>query len=148
MDLWRFQRGDEEVAVTACSTVVADNVHRDLVRDLMVADMGVGRILEWDTQHDARFAAGTLVPALRDWVSPAVPPLTLLHRSSVRRIQRVCLFIDALYTKLGPTRCLTRLGTEGTATAGFALCLGGASTSDSIGLVHPNAEPRRGVDHS
>jgi LysR family transcriptional regulator, regulator for bpeEF and oprC len=94
MDLWRFRKGEEEVAVVARGTVVADNIHRDLVRDLMVAGVGVGRILEWDTHHDARFATGALVPALRDWVSPEVPPVTLLHPPSVRRIPRVRLFID------------------------------------------------------
>lgn len=94
MDLWRFRRGDDEVAVTARGTVVADNVHRDLVRELMVAGVGVGRILEWDTDYNARFAGGALVPVLRDWASPEVPPITLLHPPSGRRIPRVRLFID------------------------------------------------------
>lgn len=94
MDLWRFQKGEAEVAVAARGTVVADNIHRDLVRDLLVAGVGVGRILEWDTHHDPRFAAGALVPVLRDWVSPEVPPVTLLHPPSVRRVARVRLFID------------------------------------------------------
>jgi LysR family transcriptional regulator, regulator for bpeEF and oprC len=94
MDLWRFRRGDEEVSVAARGTVVADNVHRDLVRDLIVAGVGVGRILEWDANHDPRFAAGALVPALQDWTSPEVPPVTLLHPASVRRVLRVRLFID------------------------------------------------------
>lgn len=94
MDLWRFQKGDEDVSVAARGTVVADNIHRDAVRDLLVAGIGVGRILEWDTHHDARFAAGALVPALRDWTSPEVPPVTLLHPPSVRRIPRVRLFIE------------------------------------------------------
>ena len=94
MDLWRFQRGDEEVPVVARGTVVADNAHRDMVRDLLVAGIGVGRILEWDTRLDARFASGALVPVLRDWSSPEVPPVTLLHPPSVRRVPRVRLFIE------------------------------------------------------
>lgn len=94
MDLWRFRRGEEEVAVAARGTVVADNVHRDLVRDLLVAGVGMGRILEWDTLPEAPLAAGALVPVLRDWGSPEVPPVTLLHPPSVRRIARVRLFID------------------------------------------------------
>lgn len=94
MDLWRFQRGGEEVSVTARGTVLADNVHRDAVRDLMVAGAGVGRILEWDMHHDPRFTAGALVPALREWASPEVPPVTLLHPPSVRRVARVRLFIE------------------------------------------------------
>jgi DNA-binding transcriptional LysR family regulator len=94
MDLWRFRRGQEEVAVTARGSVVADNVHLDLVRDLLVAGLRVGRILEWDTRCDPRFAVGALIPALVDWSSPEVPPVTLIHPPSVRRIPRVRTFID------------------------------------------------------
>jgi LysR family transcriptional regulator, regulator for bpeEF and oprC len=94
MDLWRFQRGDEVVSVTARGTAVGDTIHRDAVRDLLVTGIGVGRILEWDTHHDVRVAASALVPALRDWTSAEVPPVTLLHAPSVRSISRVRLFID------------------------------------------------------
>lgn len=94
MDLWQFRCGDEEVAVQVRGTVVADNVHRDLVRELMTAGVGVGRILEWDFLNDARSVAGSLVPALIEWTNPEVPPVTLLHPASVRRVPRVRLFID------------------------------------------------------
>ena len=94
MDLWRFSRGGEEVSVVARGTVVADNVHRDLVRGLLVAGAGVGRILEWDARDDRPVATGALVPVLRDWGSPEVPPVTLLYPPSARRIPRVRLFID------------------------------------------------------
>jgi LysR family transcriptional regulator for bpeEF and oprC len=93
MDLWQFRRGDEEVAVQVHGTVVADNIHRDVVRALLTAGAGVGRILEWDLGADAQ-TAGPLVPALLDWTSPEVPPVTLLHPASVRRVPRVRLFID------------------------------------------------------
>lgn len=96
MDLWQFRRHDEEVAVQVCGTVVADNVHRDSVRELMIAGVGVGRILEWDLHRDSRLESGSLVPALPDWTSPEVPPVTLMHPASVRRIPRVRLFIDWL----------------------------------------------------
>ena len=94
MDVWKFRRGEEQVEVTARGSVVVDNVHRDLARDLLVAGLGVGRILEWDTRRDQRFAGGALVPALLDWSSPEVPPVTLLYPQSVRRIARVRAFID------------------------------------------------------
>lgn len=94
MDLWQFQRGDEKIGLQVRGTLVADNVHRDLVRDLITAGVGVGRILEWDVQHSARFGSGSLVPALLEWTSPEVPPVTLMHPASVRRIPRVRLFID------------------------------------------------------
>lgn len=94
MDLWQFRHGDEEVAVQVRGTVVADNVHRDSVRELMLAGIGVGRILEWDLRPDSGLAAGALVPVLPEWTSPEVPPVTLLHPAAVRRIPRVRLFID------------------------------------------------------
>lgn len=94
MDLWRFQRDVEQVAVPVRGNVMADNVHRDLVRDLIVAGVGVGRILEWDLHRDRHLARGALVPALLDWTSVEVPPVTLLYPPSVRRIPRVRAFID------------------------------------------------------
>jgi LysR family transcriptional regulator for bpeEF and oprC len=94
MDLWTFRRGDEDVAVQVRGTVVADNVMRDVTRQLLVDGVGVGRILEWDLHPDARLPAGSLVPVLADWTSPEVPPVTLLYPASVRRVPRVRLFID------------------------------------------------------
>jgi DNA-binding transcriptional LysR family regulator len=93
MDLWRFQRGDEEVAVTARGTVVVDNVHRDCCATWWW--LAWVWAVSWNgTPNTTHAAAGALVPALRDWVSPEVPPVTLLHPPSVRRVQRVRLFID------------------------------------------------------
>jgi LysR family transcriptional regulator for bpeEF and oprC len=94
MDLWQFRRRDEEVAVQVRGTIVVDNVVRDVVRQLLLAGAGIGRILEWDLHADGRQTAGALVPALEDWTSPEVPPITLLHPPSVRRLPRVRLFID------------------------------------------------------
>ena len=94
MDLWRFKKGSEEVAVTVRGSLVVDNAHRDLTRDMMVAGVGIGRILEWDTHRDHRLCVSALVPALRDWASPEVPPVTLLHPPGVHRVQRIRLFID------------------------------------------------------
>jgi LysR family transcriptional regulator for bpeEF and oprC len=94
MDLWRFRRGDEEVEVTARGSMVFDNVHRDMARDLIVAGVGVGRILEWDTRRGALLGGGTLVPALTDWENLEVPPVNLLYPPSVRRVPRVRVFIE------------------------------------------------------
>jgi LysR family transcriptional regulator for bpeEF and oprC len=94
MDLWQFRRGTEEMAVQVRGTVVADNVVRDVVRQLLLAGVGVGRILEWDLDADLRQSGSALVPALGDWASPEVPPVTLLHPASVRRVPRARLFID------------------------------------------------------
>lgn len=94
MDLWRFRRGDEEVAVTARGSMVFDNAHRDVARTLIAAGLGVGRILEWDTRRGQPFGDGGLVPALTDWDNLEVPPVNLLYPPSVRRLPRVRVFID------------------------------------------------------
>jgi LysR family transcriptional regulator, regulator for bpeEF and oprC len=94
MDLWHFKRGDERVSVTASGWLVADNAHRDAVRDLLIAGCGVARILDWHWRPGHELADGRLVPALTDWELTEVPPVNLLYSPSVRRIPRVRLFID------------------------------------------------------
>jgi DNA-binding transcriptional LysR family regulator len=93
MDLWHFKRGDEEVSVAARGTFVVDNVHRDMVLDLIIAGTGVARI-STGTSARAGIASGLLVPALTDWEMDEVPPINLLYPPSVRRIPRVRRFID------------------------------------------------------
>jgi LysR family transcriptional regulator, regulator for bpeEF and oprC len=94
MDLWHFARGDERVSVAARGSVVADNVHRDTVRELTIAGVGVSRILEWDTRRGRLLADGALQPALTDWRCTEVVPVNLLYPASVRHIPRVRLFIE------------------------------------------------------
>lgn len=94
MDLWNFKRGNEEVSVATRGSVIADNVHRDMVVDLAIAGVGVARILEWDTERGRMPAGGALVPALTDWHHTEVPPINLLYPASVRRIPKVRAFID------------------------------------------------------
>ena len=95
MDLWRFRRGDERVAVTASGWLVVDNVHRDMVRDLAVAGAGVCRILDWHKRPGREIARGALVPALTDWeMTDEVPPVSLMYSPSARRIVRVRLFME------------------------------------------------------
>lgn len=95
MDLWRFRRGDEVVSVSARGSVVVDNPHRDMVRDLAVAGHGVARLLDWHQRLGRELASGSLVPALTDWaMDEEVPPINLLYPPSVRRIPRVRAFLD------------------------------------------------------
>jgi LysR family transcriptional regulator, regulator for bpeEF and oprC len=94
MDLWRFKRGDERVSVAARGWLVADNVHRDMVRDLAIAGAGVARLLDWSKRKGGHIASGLLVPALSDWQQDEVPPVNMLYPPSVRRIARVRLFMD------------------------------------------------------
>lgn len=94
MDLWYFARGGERVAVSARGSVIVDNAHRDMVRDLALAGMGVARLLDWHQRPGREVARGLLVPALTDWVLDEVPPVNLLYPPSVRRTPRVRVFLD------------------------------------------------------
>lgn len=94
MDQWNFRKGDERVAVSARGWMVADNVHRDMVRDLVVAGVGVGRLLDWHQRPGGEVPRGLMVPALTDWQVDEVPPVNLLYPASARRVPRVRLFLD------------------------------------------------------
>lgn len=94
LDLWHFKRAGEEASVAVRGNVIADNVHRDIVRDLTIAGVGVARILEWDTRRGRMLADGALAPALPDWEITDVPPINVLYPASVRRLPKVRLFID------------------------------------------------------
>lgn len=94
MDLWTFRQGDERVAVQARGSVVSDNVHRDMVRDLVIAGVGVGRLLDWHQRPGSEVSRGLMVPALTDWVIDEVPPVNLLYPPSARRVPRVRIFLD------------------------------------------------------
>lgn len=94
MDLWQFRRGDERVSVAVRGSVVVDNVHRDMVRELVVAGVGVARLLDWLQRPGREIPSGLLVSALNDWVVDEVPPVNLLYPPSVRRIPRVRIFLD------------------------------------------------------
>jgi LysR family transcriptional regulator, regulator for bpeEF and oprC len=92
--LWHFKRGAERVSISARGWLVADNAHRDSVRDLAVAGAGVVRLLDWHKRQGGQIASGLLVPALTDWELDEVPPVNLLYPPSARRVARVRLFID------------------------------------------------------
>ena len=94
MDLWHFRRGNEHVPVAARGSVIVDNVHRDMVRDLVVSGVGVARLLDWYQRPGREVASGLLVPALTEWVVDEVPPVNLLYAPSVRRTPRVRVFLD------------------------------------------------------
>lgn len=94
MDLWQFRRGEERVSVAVRGSVVVDNVHRDMVRDLVVAGAGVARLLDWQQRPGHEIPSGQLVPVLVDWTVDEVPPVNLLYPPSVRRIPRVRIFLD------------------------------------------------------
>ena len=94
MDLWQFRRGEGRVSVAARGWMVTDNVHRDMVRDLVLAGCGVARLLDWHQRQGHEMATGALVPALTEWTIDEVPPVNLMYPASVRRIPRVRPFIN------------------------------------------------------
>ncbi len=94
MDLWHFRRGEERVSVSARGWLTVDNTHRDMVRDLVLAGVGVARLLDWHQRPGREVPRGLLVPALTDWVVDEVPPVNLLYPPSARRIPRVRAFVD------------------------------------------------------
>ncbi|NTV71528.1 MAG: LysR family transcriptional regulator [Azonexaceae bacterium] len=65
---WRFQRGDEgnkeEARVRVTSNVVVNN--SEVVRDLLLADMGIG--LVWNYAVDRDIADGRLIALLPEWM--------------------------------------------------------------------------------
>ena len=94
MDLWHFRRGDENASVSVRGWLIADNTHRDMVRDLAIAGVGVARLLDWHQRPGREVPRGLLVPALVDWVVDEVPPVNLLYPPSARRVPRVRAFVD------------------------------------------------------
>jgi LysR family transcriptional regulator, regulator for bpeEF and oprC len=94
MDLWNFRRGDERVPVAARGSVVVDNVHRDMVVELVTAGVGVARVLDWQQRPGRGIPRGLLVPVLVDWLVDEVPPVNLLYPPSARRVPRVRVFLD------------------------------------------------------
>ena len=92
MDLWEFERGAERESVVVRGQLIAGNAHVFACEELGMAGLGVVRTGELGGA-DA-LANGKLVPVLTDWQLTFRPPVSLLYRSSVRRIPRVRCFID------------------------------------------------------
>lgn len=92
MDVWNFERGTEKVSVTVRGWLISSNTHRDTVISLARAGEGVVRILDFTNEDD--FAAGRLVPVLRDWEGADAPPVALSYWPSRRRNARVRAFAD------------------------------------------------------
>jgi LysR family transcriptional regulator, regulator for bpeEF and oprC len=94
MDLWHFTQGGERLSVAVRGSLIVDNVHRDMVRDLALSGLGVARLLDWHQRPGREIARGLLVPALTDWLVDEVPPVNLLYPPSARRVPRVRVFLD------------------------------------------------------
>lgn len=89
-DLWQYQRGAEQVSITARGWLVSNNRHVTL--EAAVAGEGVVRIS--DLTCAEHLQSGRLVPVLLDWKMNDAPPFNLLYAANQRRNPRARLFID------------------------------------------------------
>lgn len=101
MDLWRLERGAEQVSVSVKGWLVGDNGHRDTVLRTVLAGGGVMRLIDWNALPGKELSSGLLMPVLTDWRSLDVPAVNLHYPPSVRGIPRVRAFIDFVVALFG-----------------------------------------------
>jgi DNA-binding transcriptional LysR family regulator len=92
IDLWEHERKGEKEAAAVTGWLVSS--HRDIILDAAIAGVGVARFT--DLSIRVPLQSGKLVPVLVDWDSKHAPPISLLYRSSQRRLPRVRAFVDFL----------------------------------------------------
>ncbi len=90
LDLWQFERGNEEESAVVRGWLVSNQ--RDLILDAVVAGEGVARFTDLTVKR--YLDDGRLVPVLEDWVGKESLPIDVLYRPSQSRIPRVRLFIE------------------------------------------------------
>jgi LysR family transcriptional regulator for bpeEF and oprC len=90
IDFWEHEREGLKRSASVSGWLVS--THRDDVLDAVIGGLGVGRFTDLSIREPLR--TGQLVPVLLDWESRQSPPISLLYRSSQRRLPRVRLFID------------------------------------------------------
>ncbi len=98
---WRFQRDGEEVRVRVGSNVMVNN--SEVVRDLLLADMGVG--LVWNYAVDRDIAAGRLLALLPEWtpVGPFGQTAYALWLPQAHLPPKIRVFVDFLAAGLRET---------------------------------------------
>jgi len=90
LDLWQFERGNEEESAVVRGWLVSNQ--RDLILDAVVAGEGVARLTDLTVKKYVD--DGRLVPVLEDWVGKESLPIDVLYRPNQFRIPRVRLFIE------------------------------------------------------
>lgn len=73
---WRFEKDGQPLQIDVAGPLTLDEV--SLVRAAVLADFGIGYVIESDVRDD--IAAGRLVRVLEDW-TPPLPPLCLYYPS-------------------------------------------------------------------
>lgn len=101
---WRFQRGDEEAKVRVTSNVVVNN--SEVVRDLLLADMGIGLI--WNYAVDREIADGRLIALLPEWtpVGPFGQTAWAIWLPQTHLPPKIRVFVDFLAERLGDASVL------------------------------------------
>jgi LysR family transcriptional regulator, regulator for bpeEF and oprC len=90
IDFWEHERDGLKRSASVSGWLVS--THRDDVLEAVMGGQGVGRFTDFSIRE--QLGSGQLVPVLVDWESRQAPPISLLYRSSQRRLPRVRLFID------------------------------------------------------
>ena len=114
IDLWRHMRGVESEQVVVRGWMISES--RDYVLQAVLAGMGVGRFA--DLSVWSHIKAGTLQPAMVDWVSNDSPPYSVLYRPEARRDMAVKAFTAFMAELLGgiESECLRAIGARPSAT--------------------------------
>ena len=98
---WRFQRGSEEMRVCVTSNVVVNN--SEVVRDLLLADMGIGLVWNYAVARD--IADGRLISLLPDWtpVCPFGQTAWAIWLPQTHLPPKIRVFVDFLAERLKET---------------------------------------------
>jgi DNA-binding transcriptional LysR family regulator len=95
---WQFQRGRERVGVDVGGPVVANS--SDVVRELVIGDLGLGLLPEFVVKHD--LAAKSLVRVLPDWHASGTfgPTAWVLWQPQRAMPPKMRVFVDYLVEHL------------------------------------------------
>ncbi len=92
IDFWAHEHNGQRAAVAVKGWLISS--HRDVILDAAIAGMGVARFTDVSIREPLR--TGALVPVLLEWESKHSPPISVMYRSSQRKLPRVRLFIEFL----------------------------------------------------
>lgn len=90
LDLWEFERGNEQSAVTVSGWLGSS--YRDLLIQACLRGEGVSRLS--DLMADDFLQTGRLVPVLQDWRIRSNPPIQVMYKPEQRRSPKVRAFVE------------------------------------------------------
>jgi DNA-binding transcriptional LysR family regulator len=90
LDLWKYQRGEEERSVAITPRMLSDDM--DWMIEAALHGTGVVRLIDLKTRP--YIEQGLLEPVLADWEALEAPPILVLYRRGSRLSARVRAFVD------------------------------------------------------